>query len=1068
MNKIMMKMAGVLFMFLWTPQTNAKEWTISVTPNGTYGGYVETIDGKSQKDVLYSTTWPESGYVPVLYIHFPVGTFQVTSANDAAVRVNVRDASTGIDVATNRSARNFSFTSAEEGWYRFQLTGGTPGVTVLKDFTVSSNNASGTNSNVYMAGWRSAPSLHISGFGSSDTSLPSGNAFDWIYDEVMLPPDADYYGTYVEAFGFNGGYIGIQNNGSNGGTDFRTVIFSSWDNGDTEADPDLADFKRSGIVATGEAEHITAERFGGEGTGCHIMMNGKLWKPGKWVRFLLNTRPEQITLSDGTTYNNTLLSAWYWAEGVDTEWHYIGTLRQAGTTNYFGSGFNAFLEEYTRGNNSQGCAIHKAYYRRIFTRSMQSGSWYNRNQFIWSHTDGGTDDGARNDWYQSAYDDFEGEPAIYMQSGGYTDKYEGNSNLPLLKPNGIVPDENTLQSLIANDVEPAIQKQNEERMALAMQDSYIQLDQTEWRVTAQSSQETIGEGDDNGRASMSVDGDNNTYWHTSWYSNGNLDYPHYLTLLHDGVITIDKILINNPRGSIYRSKTVEVLTSTNGYTWSKVGTYSLPDAAQQEIALESPITTQRIKLNFTEGYGQYLVISEIEFYQKDRATLLANMKALAKDYLDRADQFNSYSTEDLANLQTVYNNNASTFEDYQTALNDLVKNGTLLKYGEVTEVAHLSAEKAYYIYNAFGYGAMVEKDGIPTLRNANPKSGSVHYYDCQAQYKAKAKVQDETSNWMILAADKFPGYYYIYNIGAGKYLNPQYNSNFTDTPQPFSITKINDYFVLSALDYNYNNSTQICLAPQFDSSPVSVWNYDEGNYFIIYDNYSVKPSTQLIEQLRKEVYQDARERAGTVAVINMNSTIETYANAKALDFSNVEGLEAFRATNYNLQEKILQLVHTGQSTATEGLILRGMPGEYEVPYIDQANAGTNMLVGVMRDTRLASTMGGYSNFVLTQENTGKLFTSANNTMLSIGSAYLRIATSNLLSGTNKITPRFEQEIKGDVNSDGKVDITDAVLIINRILGHSVSSFNFFTADTNDDGTININDAVQIVSIILSK
>ena len=49
MNKIMMKMAGVLFMFLWTPQTNAKEWTIPVTPNGTQGGYVETIDGKSQK-----------------------------------------------------------------------------------------------------------------------------------------------------------------------------------------------------------------------------------------------------------------------------------------------------------------------------------------------------------------------------------------------------------------------------------------------------------------------------------------------------------------------------------------------------------------------------------------------------------------------------------------------------------------------------------------------------------------------------------------------------------------------------------------------------------------------------------------------------------------------------------------------------------------------------------------------------------------------------------------------------------------------------------------------------------
>ncbi len=1067
MNKIMMKMAGVLFMFLWTPQTNAKEWTIPVTPNGTQGGYVETIDGKSQKDVLYSTTWPESGYVPVLYIHFPVGTFTVTSANDAAIRVNVRNTSTGSNVTSNRSARNFSFSTTKEGWYRFQLTGGTPGVTELKDFTVSSSNATGTNSNVYLAGWRSAPSLHIFGFGSSDTSLPSGNAFDWIYDEVMLPTDADYYGTYVEAFGFNGGYIGIQNNGSNGGTDYRTVIFSSWDNGDTDSDPDLVDFKRSGIVATGEAEHITAERFGGEGTGCHIMMNGKLWKPGKWVRFLLNTRPEQITLSDGTTYNNTLLSAWYWAEGVDTEWHYIGTLRQSGTTNYFGSGFNAFLEEYTRGNNSQGCAIHKAYYRRVFTRSMQSGSWYNRNQFLWSHTDGGTDDGARNDWYQSAYDDFEGEPAIYMQSGGYTEKYEGNSNLPLIKPEGIVPDDATLQSLISTYVEPAIQKQDEDRMAMATQATYQKLDQTEWTVTAFSSQETNGEGD-NGRASMCVDGDDNTYWHTSWWSSGNLDYPHHLALMHNGAVTIDKIFINNPRGSNYRSKTVEVLTS-NGYTWTKVGTYSLPDAAQQEIALESPITTQRIKLNFTEGYGQYVVISEIEFYQKDRATLLANMKALAKDYLDRADQFNSYSSEDLQALRTVYNNASSSVDDYQNALTNLAQNGKLLKYGEVTEVAHFSAEKAYYIFNAYGYGAMIGENNNPTLRNANPTVGSVHYYDCQGQYKAKAKVQDETSNWMILAADKFPGYYYIYNIGVGKYLNPQYNSNLDDTPQPFSITQMNGYFILSALNFNYNNNTQICLAPQFDSNPISVWNNDEGNYFIIYDNYNVKPSEQLVEQLRKEVYQDARERAGTVAVINMNSTIDTYANARPLDFSNVEGLQAFRATNYNASNHEVSLEPTQQAIAKEGLVLRGETGEYEVPYIDKAQSGTNLLVGITEAARIPRTSSYYTNFVLTQDNTGKCFVPAQGAILEAEKAYLRLRTNILPSGgESRIALKFGNELKGDVNGDGKVDISDAVLLINKILGQPVSSFHPYNADVNDDGIININDAVMTISIILGK
>ena len=1070
MDKILMKMMALLLMLTCNMHAEAKEWTISVEPSGTQGGYVETIDGQAQCQVNYSTIWPEEGFLPVFYIHFPVGLFTVTSQNATSVRVNLRDVSTGTEVVSNKSARSFSFTSSEEGWYRMELTGGTPNSTVLQDFTVSSNNATGVNSNVYLAGWRSAPSLHIFSFDSSDPNMPSGDAFDWIYDEVMLPADADYRGTYVESFGFNGGYIGIQNNGTNGG-DYRTVIFSSWDNGDTDSDPDLADFKRSGIVATGEADEITAERFGGEGTGCHIMMNGtNLWKPGKWVRFLLNTRPEQITLSDGTTYNNTLLSAWYWAEGVDTEWHYIGTLRQSGTTNYFGTGFNAFLEEYTRGNNSQGYAIHKAYYRRVFTRSMQSGSWYNRNRFSWSHTDGGTDDGARNDWYQSAIDDFQGEPAIYMQSGGYTDKYEGNSNIALLKPDGIVPDDATLQSLITTYIEPAIQKQNEERMAMATQVVYQKLNQTEWTVTNFSSQETVGEGD-NGRASMCVDGNNDTYWHTSWWSSGSLDFPHHLALMHNGAITIDKIVINIPenRASHYRAKKVEVLTSTNGTTWTSKGTYNLPNATMQEIVLNEPITTSYIKLYFPEGYGQFIVINELEFYQIDRAVMLSKLKNLAKEYIDNADQFNSYSTEDLEALRLVYYSTASTFEDYKTALSNLAKNGTLLKYGEVTEVAHLSAEKAYYIFNAYGYGAMVEKDGIPTLRNANPKTNSVHYYDCQAQYKEKARVQDETSNWMILTADKFPGYYYIYNIGEGKYLNPQYNSNFSDTPQPFSITKTNGYFVLSALNFNYNGKTQVCLAPQFNSSPISVWDYDEGNYFIIYDNYCVTPPKELVNELRDEVYKEARTQAGTVAVINMNSTIETYANDKALDFSQVEGLQAYRATNVMQQNGNVQLNLISKSTANEGLVLRGMRGEYEVPYINQANAGTNLLVGVLKNTTLPSKTGAYSNFILDRDNSGKLFIPATNTTLNAKKAYLRIPTSNLPSGgLNKVTLSFDQEIKGDVNMDGKVDISDIVKIINYILDQPANPFNFFAADTNDDGEININDVVQVVNIILGK
>ena len=221
--------------------------------------------------------------------------------------------------------------------------------------------------------------------------------------------------------------------------------------------------------------------------------------------------------------------------------------------------------------------------------------------------------------------------------------------------------------------------------------------------------------------------------------------------------------------------------------------------------------------------------------------------------------------------------------------------------------------------------------------------------------------------------------------------------------------------------------------------------------------------------MRSEIYQAARQQAGTVAVINMSSTIDTYSNAKALDFSKVEGLQAFRATSFDKDNGNVQMNHIAQSAANEGLLLRGLEGEYEVPYVAQANNGTNLLVGVQEDTQISSKTGTYSNFVINKNNTGKVFIPVVNETISGGKAYLRIPSTYLPNeGINKVSIRFDQDVKGDVNGDGKVDITDAVQLINKILGNPVSPFYFFNADINDDGTININDAVQIVNIILNK
>lgn len=59
-------------------------------------------------------------------------------------------------------------------------------------------------------------------------------------------------------------------------------------------------------------------------------------------------------------------------------------------------------------------------------------------------------------------------------------------------------------------------------------------------------------------------------------------------------------------------------------------------------------------------------------------------------------------------------------------------------------------------------------------------------------------------------------------------------------------------------------------------------------------------------------------------------------------------------------------------------------------------------------------------------------------------------------------------VLGDANGDGEVTITDAVAIVNRILGNASGNFNEEAADVNGDHQITITDAVGVVNIILNN
>ena len=62
---------------------------------------------------------------------------------------------------------------------------------------------------------------------------------------------------------------------------------------------------------------------------------------------------------------------------------------------------------------------------------------------------------------------------------------------------------------------------------------------------------------------------------------------------------------------------------------------------------------------------------------------------------------------------------------------------------------------------------------------------------------------------------------------------------------------------------------------------------------------------------------------------------------------------------------------------------------------------------------------------------------------------------------------LEIDDTGDVNSDGKVDITDVTLTISHILGQKPEGFSTEAADVNDDGKVDVTDVTTIIDIVLS-
>ena len=64
------------------------------------------------------------------------------------------------------------------------------------------------------------------------------------------------------------------------------------------------------------------------------------------------------------------------------------------------------------------------------------------------------------------------------------------------------------------------------------------------------------------------------------------------------------------------------------------------------------------------------------------------------------------------------------------------------------------------------------------------------------------------------------------------------------------------------------------------------------------------------------------------------------------------------------------------------------------------------------------------------------------------------------------TANAQSTLKGDVNGDGEVNMTDVTMIVEHVLGQNNSSFIAANADVNGDGSITVTDVAEAVNIIL--
>jgi hypothetical protein len=163
------------------------------------------------------------------------------------------------------------------------------------------------------------------------------------------------------------------------------------------------------------------------------------------------------------------------------------------------------------------------------------------------------------------------------------------------------------------------------------------IPKTGWTVHYVDSEETTGEGPNNGKAIYAIDGDTTKFWHTRWQG-AQPDFPHEIQINLGAPHDVSGIsLLSRYNNALGKPKAYEVYVSNDGTNWQTAQSAgdliypSLNAAAQRANVYFGAVSASFVRFRFLNSYGNYyyLAVSEIDVYEDLTCPATGQMNQLA-------------------------------------------------------------------------------------------------------------------------------------------------------------------------------------------------------------------------------------------------------------------------------------------------------------------------------------------------------------------------------------------------------------------------------------------------------